>query len=317
MAPTFSLCIPFRADHGAREAAFNWLCAFYHHALPEAEICIGEEDADAPVVNRSRMRNNAAAKATTDILCFLDADGLIDPADIRRAVAQVQQGSKLVKFRGLHWLTQAATKVLLQATPSEVMPTINVQCSAEFYTLDFGGLFFGMTRATFEEMGKWDTRAEEWGEEDIFVNIIAGCLYGTIDYITTACYHLWHEADHRNTGTPSFLRNQAMTEEYAAIAATGDAALMRTYCHDRPPFFYDPRKPRKDVVAVFRFHHALCFTSVVGAQYFVANGYEGSVPNWIRGTREWRTYRSGDTPLIEMLVDDLLEVGYELGTAGQ
>jgi hypothetical protein len=307
--PSFSLCIPFRADHGAREAAFTWLCAFYQHALPEAEICIGDDD-HATAINRSQMRNNAAAKATTDTLCFLDADGLIDPADIRRAVAQVQQGSKVVKFRGLHWLTQDATMRLLSTDPCAGMPTFTVKRDAEFYTLDFAGLFFALTRATFEEMGQWDIRAEEWGEEDIFVNIIAKCLYGTIDYITTACYHLWHESGHRNTGTPSFLRNQAMTEEYGCIAATGDAALMRKYCHERPPFFYDPRKPRRDVLAIFRFNHAICLTSITGQQYTVANGYEGSVPAWVRGTAMWRQFRTGDAPIIECLVDDLLEDSY-------
>ena len=309
MTPTFSLCIPFRSDHGAREAAFTWLSAFYQHALPEAEICIGDDD-HATAINRSQMRNNAAAKATTDTLCFLDADGLIDPADIRSAVAQVQQGSKVVKFRGLHWLTQDATMRLLSTDPCAGMPTFTVKRDAEFYTLDFAGLFFALTRATFDEMGGFDTRCLDWGEEDPIFNITSRVFYGTPTFITTACYHLWHESAYRNTGSPSFLRNQAITDEYLAIEATGDRDVMRRYVQDRPPFSYHPERPRRDVLAIFRFHHALCFISLTGQQYPVANGYEGSVPAWVRGTAMWRQFRTGDAPIIECLVDDLLENSY-------
>ena len=239
MHPTSSICVPFRTDRGHREAIYRWLHGYYRHTLPDAAWIPGTDDGEGTPVNRSLMRNRAADAATTDILCFLDADALIRPVDIRAAVDRVQQGAKIVRFHGLHWLTRAKTDALLATKPAKPF-TVDLRTETEQYSPTFDGFFYAMTRDTFTEIGGFDTRCYEWGEEDVCFNIVSEALYGESTFIDTALYHLWHDANSRITMSEAFSRNQCIMHEYEEIANTGDAQKMRDYCRTRQPFVWTP-----------------------------------------------------------------------------
>lgn len=242
-SPKFSILIPFRTDGGSREQIFQWLLAYYRTCLPDAEI-ITCDDGGGEAINRSRMRNNCAAQATTGILLFLDADTLVDAQYIYQGVQAIRDGAPMVQYQNLYWLHEYRTESILREDPTAGFPAIDHAVDTEHFCADFPGLMFGMTRATYDLVGGFDDRMTGWGEEDpAFQCAIRGAI-GEIARIPIVLYHMYHARGAEcSTQTDAWQRNHAIYLEYAAIEQSGDSQAMIDYCQHRQPFVWSPPQP--------------------------------------------------------------------------
>ena len=222
----FSILIPFQGGDPHREKIFDWLARFYRLNVPEAEIVIGEDDTKK--VNRSRMRNDAFAKATADILVYIDADGLVKTGDIREAVERVKRGAAMVQMETVSWLHKGFSLRLIDGKPE--MPDIqppDIHASERVL-----GEFFVLTRGTFEKVRGWDERFIGWGGEDQAFRCAVMALVGKIEKLPSTVYHIWHPRTVNETPKhKQFKYNRELRDRY--VVAQEDHAKMRTIINER------------------------------------------------------------------------------------
>ena len=234
--PKFSLCIPYHADHGPRDVIFAFTLARWQTLFPHADICIGDDDTGQPLLNRCRMRNNAAKQAKTDNLIFVDADAAILSQRDFTTILKLLPTSAMIKYPGVIWVDEPDVLTLLQG--ADVAPIF-----AKYLVPDWQlyGLFFAMTRKTFDTVNGWDERFSGWGNEDPAMQCAVRGAVGPIVKLTPPIYHLWHPrtAEH-STVSEASLRNHALRLAYEQIEATGDRQAMIDYCHHRQAIVWPP-----------------------------------------------------------------------------
>ncbi len=209
--PDYSICIPYQPDGGPRDRLFDWLVRYYTEHCPEAEIV--STPPGGGEINRSRLRNQAVALATTGNLCILDADCLLSPDLIRKGFARLQEsGANLVQLGGVVRLTEATTAAILagddwsQAVATD--PNINRVYPPQGFT-------YWIQRHIFNTAGGFDEQFEGWGAEDEAFRFAVDTICGTAIRIPGMSYHLWHPVTAENSQqNPHYQANHARLCEY-------------------------------------------------------------------------------------------------------
>lgn len=222
----FSILIPFQGGDPHRERIFDWLCRYYRLNFPEAELVIGEDDTKQ--VNRSRMRNDAFQKASTDILVYIDADGLVKPCDLRAAIDKVKNGAAMVQMETVSWLNKESTFKIIDGKPywREILP-------GEIYATErVLGEFFALTRSTHEKVHGWDERFQGWGGEDQAFRYAVMALAGKIEKLPSTVYHIWHPRTVNETPKhKQFKYNRELRDRY--VSAENDKKRMLSIIAER------------------------------------------------------------------------------------
>jgi predicted glycosyltransferase involved in capsule biosynthesis len=218
--PDFSLCIPFYSRDARRLEILSWLSRYYQSSFPTVELVVGfdTEYFDDDQVNRSKMRNNAVRGAKNETVLILDADCWLSEAAVVEAVTRVRAGAPVVQTHGVAYVSDAWTRVLLDANPALLrhIPDNYVHERAGICK----GFLFGMTRATFERVGGFDERFVGWGfEDDAFVAKVEHEV-GPRQEIAECGYHLSHARVpfEQMLVSNSFWRNDALANNRRAVS---------------------------------------------------------------------------------------------------
>jgi len=226
-APEFSLLMPYSRGDAARDRFIHWLLDYYSHHLPEAEIILaGDGHAAGELPNRSRMRNNCARQATTDLFLFLDADCLVKPAEARAAVERARAGTALTMWRGVDYLTAEET-ARITSGPADEVPEIRITGVGKRIEL-CKGFNFALTRGTFAAAGGFDERFVGYAYEDIAFTAAVETLAGECERLPHDAAHLYHPEDPCRVGeraSGQLARNEERLKEFQG--AMGDAERMR------------------------------------------------------------------------------------------
>lgn len=199
-----ALCFPFRNDQvEGRLANFEWLADFYKHALPGAEIVIGE-DSGSPF-SKTCALNNAFKKSHGDVIVLIDADCYIEPSVITQCAYRIRKARQLseriwfVPYRHMYRLTREATAHLLASDPTA--PWCFPVPPKPFDVGDthgsdvshwFGALVQLMPREAFEATGGMDPRFRGWGSEDVTFVRTLDTLYSHNRTTWNQVLALWH-----------------------------------------------------------------------------------------------------------------------------
>jgi glycosyltransferase involved in cell wall biosynthesis len=232
-AVPFSFCIPARLDPGIqgapqRRTVFEWQQRYLRAHFPEAEIVLGDDEGANPV-NRSRMRNRAAAKATNDVLVFMDADIIPQPEDLRSMVMRAANGETSGSHEWLYYSTPAQTEEVLASDP-HAAPSLPPSSSAGFrHASRWGGPLIVMPRSVLATIGGWDEHFDGWGAEDCAIRHAITTLDRPMSYIGGHTYHLWHPPATDRAGSPHYKAvNGPRYEKYKR--AQGNRAAMAKLC---------------------------------------------------------------------------------------
>jgi glycosyltransferase involved in cell wall biosynthesis len=243
-----SLLVPFRSDNGRREETWNWLYRYWEAELPAAEIVTGSND-DIPFCKTAAV-NDAAARATGDVLVILDADCYIDGGVIDDCAASIRAARLLdvrlwyVPYRHFYRLTAAASRFLMTydpafpprffaAAPAAMMlqAAPDMMASGTLHAHWFGALIQVMPREAFEMVGGMDERFSGWGGEDVSFMHALDTLYGKHKTMPNGVIHLWHPSigvsvqDRQWAGQSRSDFNNVICQRYGA--AVGDVTKMR------------------------------------------------------------------------------------------
>jgi hypothetical protein len=159
-----TVCIPWRPSP-SRLAAFRRIREFWSmFGWP-----IVTADSDTEIFSLSQARNNAVAKATTDVVVLSDADTLIDPLNVLRAVADP---------RGVWW---PFTKYRILSPGYLDTPLSDLAAAPFINTWDGDGVagVGGCMVCTQEEYWRLGGQPPEfigWGWEDVVFTMIVQTL---------------------------------------------------------------------------------------------------------------------------------------------
>lgn len=224
--PAFSILIPFHSDHGDRLRVYRWLREYYTRELPEAEVLTGDDDTGDELLNRSRMRNNAAAAATTDLFVFLDADAYVLADDLREMVRLVRDGAVLVQPTAVHFLTREATGRQLRRKRWKAPGAGDIRRTFQPVT----GHCFVCSRAMYNLAGGFDERYRGWGGEDPAFALAIEKLTGrTRTRTAAASYHLEHPRPADLSESASHHRPNG--EHFARLQRVQSASEARVFLH--------------------------------------------------------------------------------------
>ncbi|WP_246031834.1 galactosyltransferase-related protein, partial [Salibacterium salarium] len=190
MMTTTSFIIPFETDHGPREKAFHWIKKYYKTVIKDAEICVGT--CHTKPFSKSKAVNNAAKKASGNILIIVDADIICSPALISKAIKLLHDNVWIIPYTQVKNITTTSTKKLLQTSPFWPLPTaVETQTVYKEKILPAGGINI-IPKTCFKKVGGFDERFYGWGGEDDAFACSVDTLCGSHKRLQASIYHLWH-----------------------------------------------------------------------------------------------------------------------------
>jgi hypothetical protein len=249
-----SLLVPFRDDHDAGRADnWAWLRQYWEHALPDAEIVMG--DAPGNPFSKTCAINAAYRESHGDVLVLLDADCYIDASVILDCAEKIRRGREqttseavwFIPYKHLYRLTRVSTLYLIASDPTDpfqfesppdavdVGPT-----SGSGFGHWFGALIQMMPREAFETVHGMDPRFRGWGGEDVAFVLALDTLFGVHRLTSNQVLTLWHSVQSKPGTNPNLLRiwegqedprkNWSMAGRYRK--ALRNPAAMRDIIHE-------------------------------------------------------------------------------------
>jgi Glycosyl transferase family 21 len=217
-----SLIVPFNPDGGERERNWSWLRSRYEDLHPGWEIVEGRCDG----AWRKGTAVNAAVEASSaDILVIADADVLIAPDVLDRAIDLVHKRIEWIQpHRIVYRLSEAATRELLAGKLGFGARLSRAQLARAPRRGPAGGGLIVLRRVAFERVGGIDPRFIGWGGEDISFARALETLAGPRRQLAQPLWHLWHPPMERRLGDRACEENEALAGRY--LDASGERERM-------------------------------------------------------------------------------------------
>lgn len=239
-----SILVPFNAAPGSdRERIWEWLRRYWRHELPQAEIIVGR-DCRTPF-SKTAAVNEAATRASGDILVILDADAYMDGEVLTDAAREIRHARRtgrrlwLVPYRRFYRLSRRATIRILvsspwrprrQPLPPKPFDLDGAAGDKPNYGHHYAAMAMVLPREAFDELGGMDERFCGWGAEDISFMRALDTIYAPHKTLDRSVFHLYHKK--LNTSWGRRWEGQR-THEFANLgsrysAAYGDRRRMRS-----------------------------------------------------------------------------------------
>lgn len=247
-----SLLVPFQSDSGRRAETWEWLKQYWAYELPYAELIVGGYK-HRPF-SKTTAVNEAARKATGDIIVILDADCYI-PGDvivecavkIREARAQ-DQHLWYIPYRHFYRMTDSASRLIISSNP--VMPPRYFSSAPPLSQLEsgpassaghhYGALIQIMPIEAFVAARGMDERFAGWGGEDVSFLHAVDTMWGRYKTLPSGVIHLWHPTFNESgfkrnwVGQDKTNPNSNLASRYGA--ASSDYAKMLALVNEHKSF---------------------------------------------------------------------------------
>ena len=236
--PTIAFIMPYWGTDPYRQKSFhfqqNFLMKFVHDweldPVPMGYIGRGTN------ISRSGSRNDLARTGKNEeILIFLDADSIPDPAALYDSIGYVVSTKQwLFPYSRYYNLTPKGSEAFMKDPPwPHWQPEDSYEYEYVFPGPDpvdrppaDGGCLI-VHREAFEKVRGYDERFIGWGGEDRAMVLALETLVGEQNRYPAAIYHLWHpNPPSERFEHPNWAANQQLLKRYQ------EARLYRTVMHD-------------------------------------------------------------------------------------
>ena len=221
--------IPFWGDEPHRRQSHEYLTSVLMESFGDLDPPawgFGRRSGDP--TERSIARNALAARALeedAEILVFIDADSIPDPAALLDSINNVMLTKRWAfPYTEYYALTEEGSKLFMEEPPWKVWH------SPDSYEHEFvfpgpnpfdrpeatGGCVI-VHRDAWEQVGGYDERFRGWGGEDrAFAMALETLVHPGFRY-PAPIYHLWHPTPvNERFGQPDWKYNQELLERYRA-----------------------------------------------------------------------------------------------------
>lgn len=211
-----SVLVPYLSDGGHRQKTWEWLAARWAGLFPQFEVVTGEPSDPCPdpgQFNRPQAINNAAARASGDVLIVNDCDTAFSPNFVTAAIRTVVlDGGWAIPETYLKLDETVSAGIVAGPPTAEPLPT----GPTEWRGPSVSGLLV-MSRGSFDTVGGFDERHRGWGWDDISFSASMDTLVAPHRRLPGYCYHLWHPQPHEHAfGHPTNAAQQLLFDRYAA-----------------------------------------------------------------------------------------------------
>ncbi len=200
-----TVVIPFQSDDSLRLTAYEHVRNYYRYEFPDWPVSVGRSPEP---FSRAQAINQGVGQTDAEIVVVNDADTLVGPEQIRRAVAWAQGAPGLVyaytRYRRLgpdavidtyKDVPYGEAKWQMESAPSQSVVAIR--------------------RSDFWEIGGMDEQFVGWGYEDCeFADRAA--RYVPIRRVPGDLYHIWH-GDRREDDSPLTADRQAVARNLTRL----------------------------------------------------------------------------------------------------
>jgi hypothetical protein len=187
MIPQCSVIIPYSNTAEDREAALNFVHAWWKNNFPEWEVIVS-----SPVPWAKAIACHFGVKqATYDNIILADADSFIyEPNGLIEYIQLIESGVAkwVVPHDKVHRLTEQATQILYK----ENLLNIN-KTHYPPYMSCFGGGMVLLSKQAWKDSGGMDVRYIGWGGEDRSFGYALETLVGPVYKGHSKLIHLYHD----------------------------------------------------------------------------------------------------------------------------
>jgi predicted glycosyltransferase involved in capsule biosynthesis len=193
-----SIIVPFRAndlDKGYREYNCAYVLRHFEENFPDAEIIIGEDTSGNEYFCRSHAINDGVKGSSGNILIISDADIIISPQNINKALTKIKDSPFIIPFGKIGDLNRQFSEKIVKrnflARIQELKRGMTTSRDISEYKIA-GGIQI-ITRRLFNKVKGYDERFKGWGWEDTAFCWKIRREIGDYDVLTSEwIYHLWH-----------------------------------------------------------------------------------------------------------------------------
>jgi hypothetical protein len=198
-----SVVVPFTGGDPARERAWAWVKSWYLRVFPQWEVIVGGTSGGW---NKGRAVNAALKEARGDVVVIADADCVIDPIALRRAVRLAQTSPWVVPHRTVRRLSSQSTDEMLATGKIPSEPSL-LRHPYEGYP---GGGMFAIARWRLDAVGGYTEKFNGWGCEDEAMAAILDTLVGRHVRLDHDLWHLFHPPGRRTRSTSYHFNSQKL-----------------------------------------------------------------------------------------------------------
>jgi hypothetical protein len=240
-----AILVPWAPDRAERDAAWSWIGRRYDALLPEWDLRLGVSD--PAMWRKGEAIRDALHGCTAAVLVIADADCLVEPAVLRRAVELVETGRAhwVVPHTRVIRMGAEQTAALLAGDPAGEVLLPEGKLAREPYLGFAGGGMLVVGRAEFEATGGIPRGFLGWGAEDECLGVILDTLLGPHVRLDADLLHCWHKpaaGRYGATRSPGYRQNRALFQRYLRTADNPErlwAALDSGHA-PRPGTYFDP-----------------------------------------------------------------------------
>lgn len=224
-----SVIVPFRGDGAQRTRNWEWLRRHYEQAYPDWELIVGECPDGA--WSKGRAVNEAAARASGDVLVVADADVVLPFGALQQAVDALESAPWVIPHRMVFRLSDKGTQALMNGEIAVAATCRRTMMVKPPKLGPPGGGVAVVGHEDFTQAGGVDPRFEGWGGEDISFARALDTLAGPHRRLEEVLWHLWHRPMERRPRQRASEASEALANRY--LDANGDPVAMKDLCEDR------------------------------------------------------------------------------------
>lgn len=234
--------VPRLADRGERDRLWRFCKRYWAEQLPELLVVEGHDETPGPF-NRSAALNRAA-NGEWDAAVILDADTILDAAQIRKGTELAGKSGHLVlPFADRCLLSRQGTRRILDGHRGSWDRFVQARQKPTDPYVYISGCQI-VPRQLWEDIGGFDERFESYGGEDdaFHAASVALTAHDARDSrLEGTAWHLWHRPSPEARNRPARALVKALAERYTSCADS--ERRMRA-------LLAEPRSPDQVVVSV-------------------------------------------------------------------
>jgi hypothetical protein len=162
--------------------------------FPAAEIIVETDNSGNEDYCKGRAINNAAKRASREVLLIADADVVFTQEQILNSLPFLNDYAWVLPYTYLYKINQTMSNIVVKYPIDDNLPSLSTEAFLTILTRQNprNGALQLLTKESFNAVGGYDERFVGWGDEDVAFCCALQSIVGKGYCYNDKIYHLWH-----------------------------------------------------------------------------------------------------------------------------